>query len=83
MNEKTGICWFCNQIGELISKAGEDGIINDLFMCNHCRSLLQKKETALPLLRGRLIQENKFNNNITKKRIDRFMKIISELSLKN
>ena len=83
MNEKIGICWFCNQSGELIAPAGEDGIIYDLFMCNNCKSLLQKKETAMPLLRGRLVQENAGNSTITKKRIDLFMKIISTWNLKN
>lgn len=48
-----GPCNFCGSKGQ--RRGGEeDGLEEDLFVCGSCWNLLQKPETALPLLRGHL-----------------------------
>ena len=61
---------------------GEDGILHDVFVCAPCRKLLQKPETALPLLRGRVTIENRGRPN-AKREIDRFMEVVSSWKHRN
>lgn len=80
---KTGPCWFCDRPGPLVAPAGEDGVPQDVFLCAPCKKLLQKRETALPLLRGRLSLSSRGGGAAAQKRIDRFIELMSSWEAKN
>jgi len=75
--KKIGPCWFCSRRGDLIARKGEDKIQEDVFICLSCKKLLKKPETALPLIRGRITLEHRDGGASMKRKIDRFMEIIS------
>lgn len=62
---------------------GEDGISEDVFVCPSCKKLLQKPETALPLIRGRITLEHREGGGPMKRRINRFMEVISSWKPRN
>jgi len=76
-SEITGPCWFCSRDGKLVAKKGDDGILEDVFVCGGCNKLLKRPETALPLIRGRLTLEHREGGAPMKRRINRFMEGIS------
>lgn len=81
--KKAGPCWFCDRPGGLVAPKGEDGISKDVFLCPACKKLLKKPETALPLIRGRITLEHREGGARMKRRIDRFMEIISSWRPRN
>lgn len=74
--DNSGPCWFCDKPGALIAPVGEDGITEDVFLCLPCKKLLQKPETAFPLLRGRLSMDKRGVPS-AERDINRFMSIMS------
>ncbi len=52
----TGPCEYCDLRGPRRSGV-EDGLKEDLHVCEYCWKLLQSPSTALPLLRGHLALE--------------------------
>lgn len=78
-----GPCWFCSRRGDLVARKGEDRIREDVFVCPACKKLLQRPETALPLIRGRITLEHRDEGARMKRRINRFMESISTWKPRN
>ena len=73
-----GPCEYCSRPGDRISGT-EDGLTKDLFVCQQCMALLRDPKVGLQLVRGNvtLALRGTGQDRDDKKRIDRFMEMLS------
>lgn len=71
-----GRCHYCEKTGP--RRAGqEDGLSEDMFVCAGCWRLLQKPETALPLIRGDVTLRVRSGPPGLASRIEPFMEMLA------
>ena len=76
---QSGSCTFCHRSGPV--RAGkEDGLSNEVYVCESCWRLLKNPVTGLPLIRGNLMisMRGKFPEDQLKKMVNLFMEKISK-----